>query len=151
MSERQVEPSEGAASGLAVELRAALGQLVRRLREQTDRDDLTKSQTSVLLRLEREGPATAAELAVVQGVRPQSMAKIVRALEDAGLVVGEPDPADGRRTRLSLSDAAREQFRTGRRAKQDWLTRAVEDTLTPEEIEQLSGAVHLLRRLAQSP
>ena len=57
-----------------------------------------------------------------EGVRPQSMAKTVRVLEEAGLVSGSADPRDGRRTLLRLTEAAAEQFRTGRRAKEDWLT-----------------------------
>ncbi|WP_031519891.1 MarR family winged helix-turn-helix transcriptional regulator [Streptomyces sp. NRRL F-5123] len=136
---------------LAGELRVALASLVRRLREQADGTDLTRSQSSVLLRLEREGPATATALARAEGVRPQSMAKIVQALESAGLVGGAPDPKDGRKTLLSLTDAAREEFRTGRLAKQDWLTKALDTTLTAEEIDRLASVTDLLRRLAQFP
>ncbi|MFG1806237.1 MarR family winged helix-turn-helix transcriptional regulator [Streptomyces sp. NPDC049040] len=138
-------------AALAGELRVALAQLLRRLREQTDGADLTRSQSSVLLRIERDGPATATALARAEGVRPQSMAKIVGALESAGLISGSPDPKDGRKTVLSLTEAAREEFRTGRLAKEDWLTRAIETTLTAEEISGLGSTADLLRRLAQSP
>jgi DNA-binding MarR family transcriptional regulator len=148
------EPSsadEASSARLATELRVVLGQLVRRLREQTEGSDLTKSQSSVLLRLEREGPATATALADREGVRPQSMAKIVRTLEQAGLLTGSADPADGRKTVLSLTDAARAEFHSGRRAKEDWLTSAIDAALSAAEIEQLRACAHLLRRLARSP
>jgi DNA-binding MarR family transcriptional regulator len=79
------------------------------------------------------------------------MAKIIDALEDAGLVSGSPDPKDGRKTVLSLTETAREQFRTGRLAKEDWLTRAIEANLSVDEIKQLSLSTQLLKRLAQSP
>ncbi|WP_329128984.1 MarR family transcriptional regulator [Streptomyces sp. NBC_01476] len=138
------------ASLLAGELRVVLGQLLRRLREQTEGSDLTRSQSSVLSRLEREGSATATALARAEGVRQQSMAKIIHALQDAGLVSGSPDPNDGRKSLLSLTETAREQFRTGRRAKEDWLTNAIETSLSAEEIGQLSSSTELLRRLAQS-
>ena len=78
------------------------------------------------------------------------MAKIVRALEEAGLVAGQPHHADGRKTVLDLTDAAREEFRTGRRAKEDWLTRVIDDELTDAEIRQLAAAVGLLDRIARA-
>jgi DNA-binding MarR family transcriptional regulator len=137
-------------AALAGELRVTLGQLARRLRAQTDGNDLTRSQSSVLARLERHGPATATALARAEGVRPQSMAKIVSAVLAAGLVSGSPDPNDGRKTVLCLTDSARAQFRTGRLAKEDWLTRAIDDTLSADEIDRLAASTALLRRLAQS-
>lgn len=137
-------------AALAGELRVVVAQLVRRLREQAEGSDLTRSQSSVLLRLERDGAATATALARAEGVRPQSMAKIVGALEAAGLVSGSPDPKDRRKTVLSLTAAAREEFRTGRLAKEDWLTRAIDTTLSAAEIERLAADADLLRRLAQS-
>lgn len=136
---------------MASELRVVLGQLVRRLREQAEGADLTRSQSAVLVRLERDGPSTATALARAEGVRPQSMAKIVDVLQDAGLVGGSPDPKDGRKTVLSLTDAAREQFRTGRLAKEDWLTGAIDTTLTAAEVDQLAAATRLLKRLTNTP
>ncbi|BBA99945.1 putative MarR family transcriptional regulator [Actinacidiphila reveromycinica] len=147
-------PAEGGSTdpaALAGELRVAVGRLVRKLREQTEGGDLTRSQTSVLLRIERDGPATATVLARAEGIRPQSMAKIVGALQDAGLVVGSPDPQDGRKTLLGLTTAAREQFRTGRLAKHDWLTQAIGAQLSAEEVARLASCTDLLRRIAQAP
>ena len=44
---------------LAQDLRAVFGKIRRKLREQSVAGDLTPSQVSVLLRLEKDGPATA--------------------------------------------------------------------------------------------
>ncbi|GHA61764.1 MarR family transcriptional regulator [Streptomyces canarius] len=128
-----------------------LSRLVRRLREQSTVGDLTKSQEAVLLRLERDGSTTTTALARAEGMRPQSMAQVVQALEEAGLVTGSADPSDGRRTLLALTDTAREHFRTGRLAKDDWLTRAILHSLTPEEADLLAASVPALRRLADYP
>jgi DNA-binding MarR family transcriptional regulator len=136
------------ASALAAELRALVGKLRRRLREQAGAGDLTPSQVSALLRLEKDGPSTTSDLARAAGVRPQSMAAVVAALESAGLVSGAPDPADGRRTLLSLTEACRTLLREGRAARQDWLTRALQQRLSPQEQDELAAAVRLLGRLA---
>jgi DNA-binding MarR family transcriptional regulator len=133
---------------LASDLRVVIGTLMRRLREQSSVGDLTRSQQATLGVLERGGPATASVLARAQGMRPQSMGAIVASLQEAGLITGDPDPADGRRIILSLTDAAREEFRVGRLAREDYLSRVISSELTPAEQEQLASAIDLIRRLA---
>jgi DNA-binding MarR family transcriptional regulator len=140
-------PRPERAAALAQDLRALLGKLKRRLRDQTHGGDLTPSQVSVLLRLEKDGAATASTLARAEGMRPQSMAPVVAALEGAGLVSGAPDPADGRQTLLSLTDACRKWAAAGRAARQDWLTRTLQARLSPQEQIELARAVELLKRL----
>jgi DNA-binding MarR family transcriptional regulator len=135
------------ATALAQDLAALLGRLKRRLREQANVGDLTPSQTSTLLRLERDGPATASSLARAEGMRPQSMGAVVAALEAAGMVRGAPDPNDGRQTLLSLTDACRKQIRDGRAARRDWLSGAIQARLSSREQNQVAAAIALLRRL----
>ena len=137
------------ALALAVDLRIVIGQLRRRLREQASFGDLTWSQTSVLSRLDREGPATVTSLARAEGMRPQSMGATVSALQAAGLVSGSPDPKDGRQTTLSLTPRCQEWIKAGRAAREDWLFRAIQSKLSPEEQDQLASAVELMKRLAE--
>src|SRR5882757_6828826 len=111
---------------IATELRATLGPLVRR---------------------DREGPATASELAAGEGIRPQSMFTIVAALQERGLVARAPDPNDGRRIVLSLTDSGREGMHGARTEKARRLTAAIADELTPDEQRQLAAALPLLARI----
>ena len=147
MRERQDEDRSARAPALAQDLRALLGRLKRRLREQAPVGELTPSQVSVLLRLEKDGPATASSLARLEGMRPQSMAAVVTALQNAGSVSGAPDPADGRRTLLSLTKTCRKWLREGRAARQDWLTRTIQARLSAREQAHLAASVELLKRL----
>jgi|SRR5690242_10899222 len=133
--------------GLARDLRSLAGKLKRRLREQAGVGDLTPSQTAVLLRLEKDGPATTSSLARAEGMRPQSMGTVIAALENAGLIAGSPDPDDGRQTILSLTDACRTRVEQGRAARQDWLCRTIEARFSPAEQDQLAAALGLLARL----
>lgn len=83
--QRQLDAGSAAtAQALAAELRAVLGRLSRRLREQSQTGDLTSSQKPVLVQLEREGSATVTTLAKAHGTRPQSMGAAVAALQAAG-------------------------------------------------------------------
>ena len=150
MSEPSLKRESVSAAALAQELRVLAGQLKRRLREQADTGDLTPSQTAVLLRLERDGPATTSALARAESMRPQSMGSVIVALEAAGLVSGAPDPKDGRQTILSLTEHCRQWLREGRAARQDWLSRTIQNRLSPKEQEQLEAAIVLLRRLVDA-
>jgi DNA-binding MarR family transcriptional regulator len=143
------DPDSARALELAGELRSLLGKLGRRLRDQENTGDLTSSQRSVLMLLEREGPMTVTTLAQAQGVRSQSMGATIAALQAAGLVNGSPDPSDGRRTVLSLTPACQKMIRDGRTAREDWLFRTIQTKFAPREKKELAEAVTLLRRMIE--
>ncbi|VWC51692.1 MarR family winged helix-turn-helix transcriptional regulator [Burkholderia lata] len=145
-----VPPSEALPlAGLAGELRISVGKLMRRMREQIHPNDLTSSQKSVLLRLDRDGPATVSALARAESVRPQSMRVTVATLETLGAVSGEPDPSDGRQTLIALTPGFRKVLQANRAAKDDWLFRALHAQLSEAEQAELASAVKLLQRLAE--
>lgn len=149
MNNSPVGSATARTSALAEDLRLLIGRLKRRLREQGQREDHPPSQVAVLLRLEKDGPATVSALARSEGMRPQSMSAAVAALEMAGQVRGAPDPEDGRQTIISLTDACRERLRTSRAARQDWLSRTIAARLSPQEQKELAVAVRLLKRLVE--
>lgn len=149
MNAQPDEHRSAQAATLAAELRGLVGKLKRRLREEAGIGDLTPSQVSVLLRLKKDEQATASSLARAEGMRPQSMASVIAALESAGLVSGAPDPADGRQTLLSLTDACRQWVQEGRAARQDWLSRQLQARLSADEMEVVAKAAELLNRLVE--
>ena len=137
------------ASALAENLRVISGKLKRKLREQGDQNDLRPSQVSVVLRIEKDGPAAVSSLARAEGMRPQSMSSVVASLQEAGLVVGSPDPNDKRQTLMSLSRKCQKMLKEGRAARQDWLTTTIQKKLSGQEQERLASAVNLLARLIE--
>jgi DNA-binding MarR family transcriptional regulator len=149
MIRKAADSNAARASALARDLRIVIGKLKRRLRDQSALGDLTWSQISVLSRLDSEGPATVTNLAKAEGMRPQSMGAIVAALEAAKLIIGAPDPKDGRQTILSLTKACQDWIKTARAAREDWLFHAIQKHLAPDEQEKLAAAVGLLKRLAE--
>ena len=147
MAAAPADTESDTAHALAVELRMLASQLRRRLRQQASMADWTESQRAVLLRLERQDGATVTGLALAEGVRSQSMGATVASLIEAGYIKGAPDPADGRRTLLSLTPHTRKVFRQVRAAREDWLQGAIAARYSPAEQKQLASAVHLLQRL----
>jgi DNA-binding MarR family transcriptional regulator len=141
------QPNPPRAFAIAAELRATIGKVRRKVARQGNASDLTPSQIAVVLRLAQEGPATTSGLARSEGMRPQSMATVVGALETMGFISGTSDPADGRHTLFSLTGMARQQLKEGRAARQDWLSRTIGARLSPGEQEHLMTAIDLLKRL----
>ncbi|MBO9498765.1 MAG: MarR family transcriptional regulator [Novosphingobium sp.] len=140
-SQQQISTAE-----LAQVLRSFVRALRRRLREQADVGDLTPSQMDTILRLEA-GPSTTSALARAAGIRPQSMGAIVAALDAAGMVRGAPDPADGRQTLLSLTWQCESWLAETRAVRDDWLSRTLDERLSPAERAQIEAAMPLLMRL----
>ncbi|MCV7180217.1 MarR family winged helix-turn-helix transcriptional regulator [Mycolicibacterium sphagni] len=139
--------SEESAIRAAQELRVMFSRLRRRLREVATADDITASQTAVLLRLFKEGPASTSELAGAERVRPQSMAATVAGLDRHGLIDRTPDPHDGRRQLITLTALGRRRAESDRKASEEWLVRAMHDRYTESERRVINEALDLLGRL----
>ena len=149
MNYRSSQSESARASALALEMRILVGKLKRKLRDQTGHNDFTSSQAAVVLRLEKDGPATVSSLARAEAMRPQSMSAAIAPLEAAGLVRGAPDPNDGRQTLLSLTPKCRDLLEKRRAAKQDWLTRTIQAKLAAHEQAKLAQALEILARLVE--
>jgi DNA-binding MarR family transcriptional regulator len=134
-------------SPIASELRVVLGQLIRRLRAE---HRFPLAHGSVLGRLDREGPLAISDLAAAERVRPQSMAQTVSELEAERLIDRRPDPADGRRALLELTDEGHRRLEDDRQHREGWLIRAITEGFSEPEQRALARAVPLLRRLADS-
>jgi DNA-binding MarR family transcriptional regulator len=133
----------------ARDLRVVFSRLRRRLRDVATGSDLTPSQTAVLTRLWKEGASSASALAGAERVRPQSMATIVAALGQRGLIERTPDPEDGRRQVVSLTEAGRERAESDRQVREEWLARAMQERYSERERRILLDALSLLERLTE--
>ncbi|MDT7616707.1 MAG: hypothetical protein QOF00_4154 [Pseudonocardiales bacterium] len=129
-------------------LRMSISLLTRKLRQSHPDGGLTSPEMSALARLDRGGPATSAALAKLEQISPQSMGATLGALDDRGLVERRPDPQDGRRVLLSVTDAGRTAMSDRRDARTRQLADALSDEFTPVELERLLAAAPLLERLA---
>src|ERR1700689_5450337 len=112
-------------------LRMSMGLLVRRLRQAKAEGELTLPESSALSRLDRGGPATSAALAKLEQISPQSMGATLGALEAKGLIERRPDPGDGRRAVLSVTDAGLRLLRDKRNARTERLAKALSAGFTP--------------------
>ena len=113
-------------------------------------DDLSGSQAAVLTRLHKEGPSSASALACAEAVSHQAIGAILAVLEKRGFIQRSPDPTDGRRQLISLTDAGVAHAENHIGAREEWLARALQDGLTEDERRAVRHAMALLNRLAES-
>ena len=121
--------------------------LRRQLKDVATGGGLTPSQTAVLTRLWKEDASSASALAAAERVRPQSMAAIVAALDEHGLIHRAPDPDDGRRQVISLTAAGRRRAESDRQVREEWLARAIQERYSQRERRVINDALALLQRL----
>ncbi|TWV55703.1 MarR family transcriptional regulator [Streptomyces misionensis] len=138
-----------AAVRAARDLRVVFSRLRRRIREVAQDADLTPSQESALSLAGKHGAATASALAAAEGVRPQSMATTLAALEQHGLIRRTPDRDDGRRQLVTLTDTGRARIEGNRQVREEWLARAFQERYTDEERQTVLTALELLQRLSR--
>jgi DNA-binding MarR family transcriptional regulator len=135
--------------GVAAVLLASISVLVRRVRQVPTGDGLTIPERTALSSLDRSGPTTSAELAREAQITAQAMGSTLSALRDRGLIERRPDPDDGRRVVLTVTEAGGQELKNKRNGRTELIAQAL-SAFTPTELEQLTAAAPLLTRLARS-
>jgi DNA-binding MarR family transcriptional regulator len=121
----------------------------RRLRQAPVQEELSDPEMAALARLAHAGPATPSALARAERITPQAMGATVRALVGRGLAERHPDPADGRLTIISLTDAGHQVVRRKESARIRQLTAVLAENFTGEELAALLAAAPLIERLGE--
>jgi DNA-binding MarR family transcriptional regulator len=142
-----VDGISASAAAAARDLRVVFSRLRRQLKSVATGGGLTPSQTAVLTRLWKDGSSSTSALAEAEQVRPQSMAAIVTALDQQGLIRRAPDPDDGRRQVISLTAAGRRRAESDRQVREEWLARAMQERYSERERRVINDALSLLQRL----
>ncbi len=131
-----------------IDLMQSIGLLVRRVRAAAGSHELSLTEVSVMGRLAKHGPATTADLARAEGMKPQSMGTTIAALEEMGMVERKPHPTDGRQVNIGLTAKGAAVRKSAKDAKQTWLMQAISQ-LDESERETLFKAGEIIKRLAE--
>jgi DNA-binding MarR family transcriptional regulator len=132
----------------AARLRLVIGRAARRMRQEAG-TELRPSTASALVTVELHGPLTPSELADVERVKRPTATRILRGLEEEGLVQRTPDPKDGRSALISITPEGRERLRRLRQRKNAYMARRLLD-LDAALLAALVGAAEIIERLLES-
>ncbi|MGH1553000.1 MarR family winged helix-turn-helix transcriptional regulator [Streptomyces sp. L7] len=120
MSDEDLDP-EAVASALMT----SIGVLLRRVRQLPVDGGLTMPERAALAQLDRAGPTTSSALARDAQITAQAMGATLGALRTRGLVERSPDPEDGRRVVLTVTDEGRQALRNKRNVRAELIGRAL--------------------------
>lgn len=129
-------------------LRRAVSRLARQLRPNLRRDGIGMAKLSVIAHIRRVGSVTPTEVAAHEGVKIQSLTRLLADLEADGWLSRVPDEADGRQSKLSLTRIGQQRLRDAAQEKDIRLAKVIEDTLSVEERCVLLKACVLMEGLS---
>ncbi|GAA1885980.1 MarR family winged helix-turn-helix transcriptional regulator [Asanoa iriomotensis] len=133
--------------GELMSITAALRRLSRRrTAEAVAVSPLPEAQRELLFVVANQPGIGVAAAAQALDLAGNSVSTLVNQLVDAGLLHRDPDPADRRAARLSLTDKARDRIAAWRAARAALIGDAL-DRATPDDQAAIAAALPALRRL----
>ncbi|HEV7651962.1 MAG TPA: MarR family winged helix-turn-helix transcriptional regulator [Actinophytocola sp.] len=132
----------------ALELVVAMHRLLRGLRRTADAAGLAPTQLIVLALLLQHGPSRIGELAGRVPCSQPTATVAVAGLQTAGLARREPDPTDGRATRVHVTDAGRAALYSVAHGEAETLASLL-TSLPAADVDLLLAAAPLLANLAE--
>jgi DNA-binding MarR family transcriptional regulator len=134
---------------LVARLRGVIPRLARQLNDTSTGEDLTPTQYSVLALVRARGPLGLAELTELEGVNPTMLSRVVKVLDERGLVRRLPDPKDMRAVRLEATEEG-ERLNDRVRAQRTQMLSECLGRLPPETAGALLAAVPAMEALAEA-
>ena len=134
---------------LVARLRGVISRLARQLNETSTGEGLTPTQYSVLALVRVRGPLGLAELTELEGLNPTMLSRIVKVLDERGLIRRLPDPSDMRAARVEVTPAGERVHERVREQRTQGLAECLEQ-LPPQTTDLLLAAVPAMEALAET-
>jgi DNA-binding MarR family transcriptional regulator len=130
-------------------LRGVIPRLARQLNDTSTGEGLTPTQYSVLALVRVRGPVGLAELTELEGLNPTMLSRVVKVLDERGLIRRLPDPSDMRAARVAVTPEGEQAHERVREQRTQVLAECMEG-LPPQIAETLLAAVPALEELAEA-
>ena len=138
------------AAHVAIRLRASVSHLGRQLRAGMPEQALGSAALGVLSQLYRGGALTPTQLARREGVRPQTLTRLLAELEAAGHITRRAHEHDGRQSLLTLAPRGARLLTGEAKRREASLAAVVGECLGPRERAALLKACELIDRVADA-
>ena len=131
---------------IAERLHSAAVHLLRAVRREDESGSLSGPRLSALSVIVFAGAVTLGDLAAAEQVRPPTMTRIVKALEQRGLVVRKQNAEDGRSIYILATTSGKRELLLGRKRRIQALVREI-DKLPGTEQSLLGSAAQILTKV----
>jgi len=134
----------------AVRLRMAVSLLGRQLRSNAQSGGISVAKLSVLGQLHRLGPSSPTELAAREGVKLQSLTRLLAELESDGWLARQVRSSDHRQSLLSLTQKGARRLTAHVQAREAALATVIGATLGADDRAVLLRACTLIDGIAEA-
>ncbi|MGQ0711926.1 MAG: MarR family winged helix-turn-helix transcriptional regulator [Rhodoferax sp.] len=131
----------------AAQLRVVSMVLSRQFRAALRRQGLSHASMSVLAELRRGGDMSPTELARREGVKPQTLTRLLAELQAQGWIERRPNAADARQSLVALSPQGRERLHSAVASAEDALARVLQQHTSAPDLALLQQACTVLERV----
>lgn len=111
-------------------------------------DNLSISEVTTLANLYRHQSLYPSQMAEMLNIKAQSMSQIINHLSELNFIEKTNSETDKRKVAISLSARGTKLVEDSRSNRDEWLTKAIEATLSASEKQSLSKAIELLEKIA---
>lgn len=108
--------------------------------------DITASTGFVLLNIDTENGAPATKIAPLLGLEARSLTRMLKTLEEKGLIYKQQDPHDRRSVRIYLTDLGREKRELSRKVVKEFNLK-VRENIAPEKLEVFFDVINDIHKI----
>lgn len=110
---------------------------------------VTHSNGYVLLNIDRENGTPATKIAPLMGMEARSLSRILKSMEDEGLIYRKIDGKDKRKVYICLTDAGREKREFARNSVKEF-NRRVKEELKPEQLTHFFQVIEKINEVVEA-
>jgi len=133
---------------LASDLRTVVARLIKKLRKKSVTGQmLSLTERSTMSLLYQHKQLLPSELASMEKITNQSMSQILNHLLALGFIIRTASETDKRKVNISLTESGEQIFLKVRSERDEWLAKAIKETLNEEEEALLKKIIGPLTKL----
>lgn len=128
------------------QLRATWQAVAKMYNEQASKHDSTMAMAFVLLNIDSENGTPSTALGPLMGMEPTSLSRILKSMEDKGLIIRKKNPDDGRSVLIKLTPFGKEK-RTLSKGYVYQFNNKVREFLSNQEIDTFFKVMQIINKL----
>lgn len=128
------------------QLRATWQAVAKMYNEQASKHDSTMAMAFVLLNIDIEEGTPSTALGPLMGMEPTSLSRILKSMEDKGLIIREKNPEDGRSVIIKLTEFGIEKREISKGHVYQFNNK-IRENLTENEINSFFKVTEIINKL----
>ncbi|MFD0994184.1 MarR family winged helix-turn-helix transcriptional regulator [Tenacibaculum geojense] len=128
------------------QLRATWQAVAKMYNEQASKHDSTMAMAFVLLNIDQENGTPSTALGPLMGMEPTSLSRILKSMEDKGLIIRKKNPEDGRSVLIKLTQFGKDKREVSKGHVYQFNNK-VKENLSEQEIETFFKVTQTINKL----